>query len=293
MSKLRGQLTELVLLPTAASLLPWQWTYRLAKQLSRAPWLYRDAVDQAQAAANATGLFKVDKIWRRQFRLNKLVDGADPWISRLRSDRWMDKHLDVSGAWPKKCAFVATSLHWGTGMWALRHIHRNAGPVSMVLRPAHEWDDATTRPMRFYLASYEREIARAGGAPITLTGVGLTVRIAQLFDQGNNLLALLDVPMGANRDGVAVDFLGQPTYFASGIINMAVQQKRAIVPYSIGLDFATGRRRLEIRPPIQADSTSAAMTQLGNYFDSVVKRQAPSWHFWPLHRAFLSPDFII
>jgi hypothetical protein len=291
MSRLRGQFGELLVLPAAACLLPWSWVYRLARQLSRAPWLYREVTNQAQAAATATGLFKTDNVWRRHYRLNKLVDGTDPWLSRFRRDRWMDRHLDVVGDWPDDRPFLATSLHWGTGMWALRHIRSHAGPVSMVLRPVREWGAAFSSPMRFYLESYEKEITRAGGATITPTGPGLTARVSSLFEQGRNLLVLLDVPKGENKDGFAVDFLGQPTYFATGIVNMAVQQQRAIVPYSIGLDFATGRRRLEIQAAIEVDDTSQAMKQLAAYFDAVVRRQSPGWHFWPLHKAFLSPEF--
>lgn len=176
-------------------------------------------------------------------------------------------------------------------MWALRHIHRNAGPVSMILRPKEEWGSAFSMPMRFYLDSYEREIGRAGGAPVTVTGPGFTSRISDMFDKGNNLLVLLDVPLGANKDGFPVSFLGQPTFFATGVVNMAVQKGWPIVPYSIGLDFATGRRKMEIKPAIQADDVRDAMTQLAAYFDGVVRQQPSGWHFWPLHNAFLSPDF--
>jgi hypothetical protein len=293
MSRLRGQISELLALPATACLLPWSWVYRLLRQLSRIPWLYRDVTDQATSAAAATGLFETDQVWRRHYRLNKLVDGVDPWLSRFRGDRWMDQHMEVVGDWPTDRPFVATSLHWGTGMWALRHIRRHAGPVSMVLRPVDEWGAAFSMPMRFYLESYEQEIARAGGAAITPTGPGLTARVSSLFDPGKNMLVLLDVPKGANRDAFAVDFLGHPTYFATGVINMAVQQQRAIVPYSIGLDFASGRRRLEICPPIEATDTQQAVTRLAAYFDSVVKTQPAAWHFWPLHQAFLSPDFTL
>jgi hypothetical protein len=292
MNRLRGQIAELILLPAAACLLPWSWLYRIVRVLSRLPWLYREATDQAEAAAERTGLFEPDRIWRRHYRINRLVDGIDLWLSPARGDRWMDRNLDVKGAWPVGGPFVATSLHWGTGVWALRHVRRHAGPIAMILRPEAEWHGAFSWPMRRYLRSCERWIASAGGAPIMFTGPGLTARLSDAFTAGTNLLALVDVPKGANQDGFPVEFLGRPTYFASGVINIAVEQGIPIVPYSIGLDFATGRRRLEILPPVAANDTREVMAQLAAYFDRVVRRQSASWHFWPFHRAFLSPDFI-
>ena len=39
--------------------------------------------------------------------------------------------------------------------------------------------------------------------------------------------------------------------------------------------------------------TLAVMMQLAAYFDPVVRQQSASWHFWLVHRAFLSPGFAI
>ncbi len=292
MNRLRGQLAELVVLPFLARLLPWAPLYRVVRYLSRVPWLYRDATDKAEAAARDTGLFEPDRIWRRHYRINRLVDGMDMELSASRGDRWMERNLDVSGAWPDRGLFLATSFHWGTGIWALRHVRRHAGPISLVLRPESEWGGNSSGPMRRYLRSCERKLEDAGGAPILFTGPGLTGRLHEAFEAGRNVLALVDVPKGANKDGFAVDFLGQPTYFASGVVNLAVQRGVPVVPYSIGLDFASGRRRLEILPAVQAGDTREVMQQLAAYFDRVVRRQSASWHFWPFHRAFLSPDFL-
>lgn len=291
MAKLRGHITELVLLPAVATLLPWSWTYRLLRQLSRFSFLYRDETRQAEAAALASGISQTGRVWRRHFRLNKLIDGVDPWLIRFRSERWMRKHLEVEGSWPTDGPFVAISIHWGAGMWGLRHIQYSTQPISMILRPATEWGVVFSTPKRIYVKFYQREIERAGGTPITVTGSGLTARMTEQIEQGNNLLALLDVPKGTNKGGFPVDFLGQPTYFATGIVNIAVQNNWPLVAYSIGVDFATGKRQLEIRPPLQTTDLHDSVTQLSTYFDEVVRREPALWQFWNLHRAFLSPDF--
>jgi lauroyl/myristoyl acyltransferase len=145
--------------------------------------------------------------------------------------------------------------------------------------------------MRAYLRSIEDKIAQAGGAPIVHTGKGVTSRLRAAFDEGKNLLVLVDVPKGGNRGGFAVDFLGRPTYFASGLLNIAIQMQRPIVPYSIGLDFNTGQRQLEILPPLDASDVQQAMAELARYFDTLVRAQPPGWHFWHLHPNLLSRDF--
>lgn len=293
MAKLRGQITELILVPAIASLLPWSWTYRLLRQLSRVSWLYRDETELAEAAADANGIFQTGRVWRRHYRLNKLIDGVDPWLIRFRSERWMQRHLEVEGSWPTDGPFVAISIHWGAGMWGVRHIQHSTQPVSVILRPVTEWGVVFSTPKRIYVEFCEREIVRAGGAPITVSGPGLTARMTEQIELGKNLLALLDVPKGTNKGGFPVDFLGQPTYFATGIVNIAVQNNWPIVPYSIGVDFATGKRQLEIRPPVRVTDLRDSVTQLAAYFDEVVRREPSLWQFWHLHRAFLSPDFSV
>lgn len=290
MNRLRGQISELLLLPALACPLPWSWGFALSRQLSRLSGLYTEPTRSAEAAAAATGLFETGPVWRRQYRLNRLVDGIDPWLSLTRSDRWMDRQLEVEGAWPES-PFLAASIHWGTGTWALRHIHRHAGPVSMVLRPESEWGPHCTAPMRAYLRATDRRIAAAGGAAITRTGSGVKERIAQVFEAGHNLLVLVDVPRGGNRDQFPVEFLGRPTYFPNGIVNIVLEMGIPIVPYSIGLDFSTGRRRLEILPAIEADDIRGVMNRLAGYFNELIRRQSPGWQFWHLSDAFLSPDF--
>lgn len=291
MSGLRGQITELIVIPAVAALLPWSWTYRLLRQLSRFSWLYREETELAEPAAIANGIFETGPVWRRHFRINKLIDGVDPWLIRFRSKRWMEKHLEVKGSWPTDGPFVALSIHWGAGMWGIRHIQHNSQPVSVIARPVSEWGTVFSTPKRIYIEFYEREIERAGGTDITVTGPGLTKRMANQIEMGHGLLALLDVPKGKNEGGFPVEFLGQPTYFATGIVNIAVKHNWPIVPYAIGVDFKTGKRQLEIRPPIKVADTHDAVTQLAAYFDDVVRREPTLWLFWNLHDAFLSSDF--
>jgi hypothetical protein len=290
METLRGQFSEMVLLPAVASALPWSLNYALQRQVSRLSFIYGKATDQAEKSAKASGLFETGQVWRRQYRLNRIVDGTDPWISLTRSDRWLARHVVANGAWPSEGPFVATSMHWGTGLWAMRHIQHQRGPNSLVMRPESEWGDTVSWPMRRYYRWVERIVARSGGAPPIFTGPGIRGRIEGALAEGRIVMAMLDVPRSLSRERQAYDFLGEPAYFASGVINIAVNQGIPVVPFSIGLDYETGKRQLHIEKPITGKSTHDTMSDISKFFDLMVRNQPTAWHLWHLHQAFLSSE---
>lgn len=287
METLRGQVSELIVTPALASVLPWSLNYALQKQFSRFPHIYGEETTRAESSARASGLCETGRVWRRQYRLNRIVDGADPWVSRFRSDRWLERHVVVEGAWPEDGAFVATSMHWGTGLWAMRHIRRQRGPVSLVMRPESEWGDSCSWFMRHYYRRVEGLIARAGGAPPIYTGSGTRARLEEALKGGRIVMAMLDVPRSLARESSAYEFLGQRAYFASGVVNIAVNLGVPVVPFSIGLDYGSGQRRLRIQPPIVGKDTDQTMIEISTYFDRMVRDQSPAWHLWHLHEEFL------
>ena len=85
---------EVVALPALAMVLPWSLCYRVLRRLARWSWLYRAETDRAFAQAKALGWVHGDEsTWRQLKRLTSLVDHADHYLTRTRSDTWMQKHL--------------------------------------------------------------------------------------------------------------------------------------------------------------------------------------------------------
>jgi len=117
-------LLELVLLPGIAALLPWRLCFRLFRWLCGRDFLYRASCNEALAQARARGWVRGDAgEWLRTRRLVTLIDHADFYLARSRSDRWMARHLSVQGEWPSPAQpAILCTFHWGAGMWGLRHL---------------------------------------------------------------------------------------------------------------------------------------------------------------------------
>jgi len=279
----------LVLIPALAVVLPWPWFFRLARLFSRAEGLFKAETDLAVAAVSVNTDFTVDTVWRRHYRLYKIIDASDPWLARFRGTGWLSRYVDIEGSWPQKTPFIASSLHFGAGLWALRHIREQAAAISMVLRPQAEWQASFSQPMQVYLRAYERAIVAAGGGEITHTGPGLRTRFKQGLENNINQLVLIDVPGKKNIQ--AVNFLDKPAYFADGLIGLSQQLQKQIVPYVMMLDFQSGRRRLLIGPVLDPGlSLEEAMQALSDFFDPLVRRQSEGWQLWGQYPAFLHKE---
>jgi len=292
MIRLRGQITGLIVLPALAVIMPWRLFFRLARVVSRFSWLFKVETQQAVAGAQQTGLFVADKVWCRHYRMYKIIDAVDPWLSRFRSDTWMVRHIDVFGEWPENTPFIANSMHFGAGFWALRHIRVNACPISLIMRPFDEWQKAFSWPMQVYLKAYEKAVLRAQGAAVTYTGKGFTERFKASLAAGNNQLSMIDVPKGKNINAFHVEFLGRPTYFVNGVVALAKQLDRPVVPYVMIVDFKTGRRQLHIGIPIaQESSLKESIQELAAFFDPFIRHDSAAWQLWGQYSAFLNSEF--
>jgi len=292
MIRLRGQITGLLIIPAIAVILPWALFFRLARGLSRFNWLYKAQTQTAVDGIKATDQFIPDTVWQRHFRLYKIIDAVDPWLCMFRCNGWMSRHIDVFGEWPDDVPFIANSMHFGAGFWALRHIRVNAHPISLIMRPFDEWQDAFSRPMHLYLKAYEKAVLRAQGAPITHTGEGFTGRFRSGITEGYNQLSMIDVPKGKNMNAFDVEFLGRPTYFVNGVVSLARELQRPVVPYVMIIDFKSGRRQLHIgKPIIQKSSLKEAIQELAEFFDPFIRQDSAGWQLWGQYSAFLNSEF--
>lgn len=130
-------LLELVLIPGLAAVLPWTFCFRIFRRLARWQWLYREACEADWRQAHAKG-FAQDRLhWLWERKLVQLVDHADHYLHRTRSDAWMRRHLQVRGDWMEhgRPSFLFT-FHWGAGMWGLRHARQAGLSVHALSAPA-------------------------------------------------------------------------------------------------------------------------------------------------------------
>jgi len=126
-------LLELYFVPGLCALLPWPLGYRWLRLCSRWTWLFEPEWRASLAEARRWVAIVDEQEWARRYRIYRLVDNADYWLSRTRSRRWLARHADAQATWPlTRQAAVGVFFHWSGGMWAVRSLHA-AGPSSAVL----------------------------------------------------------------------------------------------------------------------------------------------------------------
>lgn len=272
---LRRQFGECVLLPALALALPWSLAWRAMRALATRERLFGRETREAQVQCGARGFVRDRRSWRQRHRLTRMVDHVDPAISAMRSDRWLARHLSVSGdpipAGP--CLFIG--FHYGTAFWSLRHLRRLRHRVAFVSAPigAH----ARSEPLRFaYTRWRQKQVAIAGGAPVIYVG-GSGERIRAALCSGVSVLALIDVPEPTTPT-VAVRVLDHEMQLPDGIVRIGAAAGVPLIGFIGTLDAQSGARRLRFtRLPSEP---AAALRALAAMLDAAIRDDPAAWHFW-------------
>ncbi len=274
--------------PLLAAALPWPAAFALLSRVARSDAAIFDAEAAAWAQAAALGGARLpessadadETTWRRAWRLVQLVDHADLFLARTRSDRWLDRHVDVHGAWPVGGAFLALTVHWGAGLWALRDLGRAGHRARFLARRLSDAEFAGDPWRRRYMTLRIDATERATRAPLITTG-GATARIAASLARRTPIVALCDVPLPAARTKIDAPFRGRRLVMPRGLIALACEQEVPVVVFSAGLDRATGRRRLDIAPLERFRDPAAMAASLARRLDELLVRDSAAWHMWP------------
>jgi hypothetical protein len=279
---------KLVVLPGMALLLPWRLCFPFYRWLAGHDWLYGGETRAAMAAAASHGFVREPRDWAWAYRLMRLVDHADLYLSRFRGRRWMRRHLEVrSGGWPASGGpFLAITFHWGSGLWGLRHLRQSGRPAAVLVRdiPASLFSG---RPvLGWYADARTRETAAAGGGGVIHATSGSLAQIRRRFRQGGNVVALLDVPAEEGQKHLECEFLGRRAAFPRGLMHLAVSEKMPVVVYDVSLDRESGKRVLRIDDLGCVDDEKALLALLVARLEAMIRRDPPSWHHWPGVAAF-------
>jgi len=274
-------LLELVLLPGLAALLPWRLCFRVFRLLSRVDWLYVEECAAAAREAEALGWVRGSRqAWMRSRRLVTLVDHADFYLARTRSDRWLARHVDVDGAWPEPGRpAVLCTFHWGAGMWALRHL--GTGPLSVHAIVAPQVADAFPgRTVRFL---YYR--ARSGAVADALRTETIVLsnsprRILRTLRNGEQIAAAVDVLPDQVAASESIDFLGGRLRVPRGLLRVAADDGIPVTVYLTGIRMSDGRRFLRIRHVGTRSSVAQLMAEVFSHLQAAIESDPAAWHCW-------------
>ena len=279
---------ELVLLPGLAALLPWGVCFALFRRMAHWRWLYRETCERALVEAQQRGVVGDDvraaARWLHERRLVTLVDHADLYLSRWRSDDWMRHWLRVQGDWPPSSSGpgVLCTFHYGAGMWGLRHAARAGLRAHKLVAPLTEGMFNGRTVMKWYAHARLREVERALGRPFIAVAGSLRA-VLRTLEQGEQVLAVIDVPADQVSASEPITLLGMQARAPRGLLRVAVEHRVPVTVYITLLNVKTGRRTLRIE---QVDSggniasTEELMVRVFAHLEHLMQRDTAAWHFW-------------
>ncbi len=272
-------LLELYLIPGLTALMPWPLGFRWLRLCSRLALLYRCEWEPALAQARRFVSIDDEAMWARQFRLAKLVDHADYWTSRTRSRRWLRRHMDVAAPWPRlDTPAVGVFFHVCPGLWAMRSL-REQGVSASVLAGHFSKRSMGDAWLAFaYGVLRLKELQRVSGGPLIFSPG--TVKKALAIVQGGGWIAgTPDVPPTETALGTPVTLFDRPAHFAEGLLVIARRAQVPVVIFTLGLDLADGRRRLEVLGQHDPDEPEL-LQRIADHWQRLLRERSWGFMLW-------------
>jgi hypothetical protein len=282
-------LFELVLLPGIAALIPWTLGYRLLRLAARTLRPFGPAVGAALQQAEQRGWVGDARHWKLVRTIVTLVDHADLYLARTRSDAWISRHVQVSGTWPAagQPGLICT-FHWGAGMWGLRHARASGLTAHALVAPLAGAHFEGRRILSWYARTRTGEVARSLGCPTLDISASLKPALRALR-RGEQVVAAIDVPSDQVSASETVTLLGEPASMPRGLLRLAVDQGLPVTVYLTGLRVADGRRTLAIHQLGVYDDLPLLMADVFAFLEQAIRDDPPAWHFWGEAPRFFLP----
>ena len=272
---------ELLLVPGLAVVLPWRWCFQVFRWLCfHTRFLYREPCERALSQAEARGWVDDPHTWLAHRRLVTLIDHADYFLERTRSDAWMRKHLRVEGAWPAAdCAAVLCTFHWGAGMWALRHAPSAGLHAHMMVAPPRGKQFERRTVLRLYAEERTASIARALGRPTLDVSASLRPTLRALR-QHEQVIAVVDVPADQVAVSQPIQLLGMTARVPRALFRLAVEQSIPVSVFLTSICLASGTRVLRLKDLGVYTEVDALVRDVFLELEQAIKDSPPAWHFW-------------
>ena len=276
-------------MPALAAALPWSAGFRLLCKFAEREDLYVELTSTACEGAMTVSAISDTDEWKRRYRLVRLVDHCDMFLVRTRSMRWFRNYVDVNGAWPENGPFIAMTFHWGAGLWALADLHSRGHLVRFLSARIDKAQYQADCVAHAYARCRNSTVESAGGAPVIYTG-GATQVIRLALANRYVVAALYDIPAGNSRSTLQTKVCDRRVKFPAGLANLAVASGVPIVPFAMGLDYQTGRRRLTIEHSFQPASAQDFADRLARSLTRLIREDTAAWHFSGHAPQFFAPD---
>jgi hypothetical protein len=274
-------------LPALAVVLPWPIAFRLFRRVARYPGLYEEEWRPALAQAREFLPIEDERDWCWRFRLTRLVDHADFWLSRTRGARWLRRYVDGATQFPlRNRAAVGVFFHWCAGLWGVRALRAN-GPRAAVLAGRFSARSMGGARLGFLYGHVRlKELARAGGRPL-IYAPGTVKRALSDLAQGHWVIGTPDVPPTETALGVPVTLFGRPAWFAEGLLLIARRAQVPIVIFTLALDLDSGRRELRVSGPFDPQDPDL-LQRIVDYWEGLLREKSWGFSLWPAMPAWFA-----
>ncbi len=269
----------LFLLPAFVAILPWRWGFALLKRVARSEKLYREAVEPAWAAARPHCANSDEYIWKTRFRLLRLVDHADVYLTLLRGKRWRQRHVAQIGEWPKAAACVLLTYHWGAGNWVWPSLRDHGISAHFLARRAQGQALGLTRASHWFGRFRGWALRQIGSAGALFTG-GSSAAARDALSAGRSIVGMLDLPVQPQQRFTQLALLDREVRFPLGLARLALETGVPLVLFSVGLDFDSGMRTLRITVLPGNESIDAVMQLYANHLDARLREAPEAWQIW-------------
>jgi hypothetical protein len=280
-------LVENVALPGLAAILPWRWCMAMFRRLARWERLYHREWTAALATARRYLPIADEVAFARDFRLTRLVDHADLYLTWFRSRRrWLARHADVRGAWPASGAHVGVFFHAGPGFWGL-HSLWCAGHRSAALAGHYDRRSMGGAHVAFVYGVLRMKASRRATGLDLIFAPDTVSKALSVLRSGNWIAAAADVPPIDGRPGASVTLFGRPATFPQWIRTIARRTRAPVVLFDTQVDLVTGRRTLTISEPIPADDPQL-LQRIADRFEAMLREHPAGFSLWPFADAYFS-----
>lgn len=269
----------LFVLPACVAVLPWRWGFALLKRIARSERLYRETVEPAWAAARAYAPMADEAMWKFRFRLLRLVDHADVYLTLLRGKRWRQRHIVQMDQLPGSGACVLLTFHWGAGNWVWPLLHERGVAAHFLARRAQGQALGLTRASHWFGHFRGWALRRIGSAGALFTG-GSSSAARDALSEGRSIVGMLDLPVREQQRFARLSLLDKPIRFPVGLANLGLEVGVPIVLFSVGLNFDTGMRTLRVATLPADSSLDAVMREYAAHLDARLREAPEAWQIW-------------
>jgi hypothetical protein len=269
----------LFVLPLSIALLPWALGFRLLKWVARRESVYRLAVDPAWEAAKRHLGDHNEREWKTRFRLLRLVDHVDVYLTLLRGRNWRARNIAEAGSWPAPGACVFLTYHWGAGNWIWPRLREQGFDACFVMQRPQGRSHGLTRLSHGFAHLRVWCMRRAGSGGVVFTG-GSSGEVAAALRGGRSVVGMLDLPARAEQRSEQVDLLDGRVTIPTGLARIGAENEMPIALFSMGLDFESGRRDLRVESLPANLSVQQIAERYAAHLDARLRAAPEAWQIW-------------